>query len=150
MANGFNLIADDFVPIDTFSKVRFFPAALSVKKQALNTLSEDFPELINAKEIHFKQLNKTVRYLASKNDFSMDSYPTKAIVFIKYKQDITFELNEMPTIEAFQEFVPDTWISPISENAKKFLDWFSTMPCYRLTYSDNDKLVSEIKHLFNE
>ncbi len=150
MANNFHLIADDFVPLDTSSEVRFFPAALSVKRQALSVLSEKFPELNDVKEIYFEQLNKTVRYLAPSNDFSQDSYPSKAIIFIKYNKDVSFELKRIRNIEAFQELVPDTWISQIFENVERFMEWFSNIPCYRLEYSNNDEMLLSIKSLFKD
>jgi len=150
MASNFHLIADDFVPIDTSCEIKYFPAALSVKKQALNVLSKKFPELNTAKEIHFKQLNKTVRYLTPNQSLSVFSYPAKAIIFIKYQENSIFKLNEMPTIDALQEFIPDTWILPVYDNVEKFLNWFSKMSFYQLTYSDNNQLVSEVKNLFND
>jgi len=44
--------------------------------------------------------------------------------------------------------VPDSWISPLGENAAHFLDWFLALPCYQLTYSDNEQMVKTIDQFF--
>ena len=151
MSCGFDLLADDFVPVDVDSgEVFYFPAAVSVKKNAFDHLIPLYPQLEAAAEFYYPGMDKTVRYLAQSDRYenSVFSYPCQALVFIKYQQDSGMILEKMPKDTAFQHLVPDSWISPLPESASRFLDWFLEMPCYRLTYSDNAKMVEAIEELF--
>lgn len=153
MANGFNILADDFVPIIASSaEVMQFPAAISIKKQAFKVISSTYPELLKAKEFHYKKLNKTVRYLPVKKSEHkvLSCLPVKALVFVRYKQQSGIQLNKIPREQAFRRLVPDSWVSPLAENAERFLDWFASLACYELIYSDNDKVVSTIKTLIED
>jgi len=148
---GFDLLADDFVPVDADTReVCYFPGAVSVKKNALDQLMPLYPQLDSAAEFYYAGMDKTVRYLAppDPSENSALSYPCKALVFVKYQQDSGMILKRMPRDNAFQHLVPDSWISPLPDNATRFLDWFLEMPCYQLTYSDNAKMVIAIEELF--
>jgi len=151
MAAGFDLLADDFVPVDAvLREVFYFPAALAVKKKALDHLIPLYPHFEDAAEFYYPGMDKTVRYLAPSRraDNSACSYPCKALVFVKYEKDSGMIFQEMPKDIAFQHLVPDSWISPLPENAARFMDWFLDLPCYQLTYSDNAKMVVAIEELF--
>ena len=151
MANGYDLLADDFVPLDgSSSEVFFFPASISVKKNALDYLIPLYPQLASAKEFDYKGLDKTVRYLTPLCHFEnrSSSYPCKALVFVKYKKDSGLTIQKMAQDAAFQLLVPDSWVSPIPENASRFLDWFLKIPCFQLTYSDNELMLGTIDKLF--
>jgi hypothetical protein len=152
MSAGFNMVADDFVPVENCSgEVFHFPAAVSVKKKAVDLLSPQFPQLLEAKEYTYPGVGKTVRYLATPHNplNAPFGFPCKALVYVKYQQGSGLILNEISKTEAFQYLVPDSWLSPLPENASKFLDWFLAMPCYRLTYSDNEKMVTAVRELFD-
>ena len=149
-AQGFQCIADDFVPIDQVQDVYSFPAGISIKKNALPVLLEKYPELETSAEYHYERLNKTVRYLPpQKLDYSKAA-PCKALVFIKYDATIDFEISEMSKLKAFEHLVPDSWISSSPKNAASFLDWFEKMPCYQLTYSNNELMYTAIKRIFED
>jgi hypothetical protein len=153
MASGLDLLADDIVRVDaSLHHVFYLPVALSIKKNALDTLLPLFPELEFADEFYNPIQNKTFCYLAP-NDLAnrcVLSYPCKAFVFVKYQKDCGLVLETMPHDIAFQHLVPSSWISPLPKVASRFLDWFLTMPCYRLTYSDNDAMLSAVRRLFGE
>jgi hypothetical protein len=148
-ANGFNCVADDFVPIDHQKAVHSFPAGISIKKNSLPVLLPFYPELENSAEYHYKRLNKTVRYLPPKNVAYETTYPCKALVFIKYDQHVEFELEKVTNEKAFEYLIPDSWISQKPENVVIFLDWFSSLPCYQLTYSNNQKMMEEVGKILN-
>jgi len=153
MASGFHLLADDFVPVDAATgEVKFFPAAVSVKKNALDHLIPIYPQLASATEFYFPGMNKTVRYLPPliQSENNTSGYPCKALVFIKFEKDSGLKLEQLPKDEAFQKLVPDSWISPVPENASRFLDWFLKIPCYQLTYSSNKMMVKTVKKLFSK
>ena len=149
-AHGFNCIADDFVPVDNTKMVYAFPAGISIKKNSLETLLPFYPELKNSAEYHYKRLNKTVRYLPPKDSNYQKNYPCKALVFIKYDTHTEFEFKQVSNIIAFEKLIPDSWISQNAKNVGIFLDWFSLLPCYELTYSDNQKMIDAIYKLFED
>ncbi|MGG6230907.1 hypothetical protein [Tenacibaculum sp. SDUM215027] len=149
-ANGFTCLADDFVPIDNSLNVHSFPSAISIKKNSLETLLPIYPELKTSAEYHFKRLNKVVRYLPTNNhDYSL-KHPCKALIFIKYQKDSDLIINKISSITAFEQLVPDSWLSPLPQNAELFLDWFEKLPCYQLTYSNNKKMIETVKKIFTD
>jgi len=149
-AQGFQCIADDFVPIDISKKIHTFPAGISIKKNSLPVLLNYYPELKNSAEYHYSRLNKTVRYLPPKNINYQGKNLCKALVFIKYDSNTDFEISKISSLEAFEKLVPDSWISPIPKNATTFLEWFEKLPCYQLTYSNNKKMYAAVKDIFEK
>lgn len=149
-AQGFQCIADDFVPIDQAQDVYSFPAGISIKKNALPVLLEEYPELETSAEYHYERLNKTVRYLPPRKIDYSKAAPCKTLVFIKYDAAIDFEISKISKLKAFEHLVPDSWISSSPKNVASFLDWFEKMPCYQLTYSNNELMYSAIKRIFED
>lgn len=149
-ANGFTCLADDFVPVDVKKQeVYSFPAAISIKKNSLETLLPIYPELKDGKEYNFIRLNKVVRYLKPNNTDFFAHLPCNDLVFIKYQKNSELNCSKISKIDAFQQLIPDSWLSPKTENAQVFLDWFSTLNCYQLTYSNNEKMIATVHKLFN-
>jgi hypothetical protein len=150
-ANGFTCLADDFVPMDAKKQeVYSFPAAISIKKNSLETLLPMYPELATTAEYNFTRLNKIVRYLKPNNDDFFAHLPCKDLVFIKYEKNAELSCKEISKIDAFQQLVPDSWLSPKKENAQIFLDWFKKLNCYQLTYSNNEKMIETVTKIFND
>lgn len=148
-AHGFTCLADDFVPVDAKNQnVYSFPAAISIKKTSVPVLLPFYPELETSAEYHFKRLNKIVRYLQPNNSDYTTFLPCENLVFIKYEKDSDIQINEITKMAAFEQLVPDSWLSPIANNSKIFLDWFSNLKCYQITYSDNTKMVNTVAKLF--
>tara|TARA_R110002126_G_scaffold282967_1_gene431870 strand:+ start:25560 stop:26696 length:1137 start_codon:yes stop_codon:yes gene_type:complete len=149
-ASGFTCLADDFVPMDAKKQeVYSFPAAISIKKNSLETLLPLYPELETSAEFHFKRLNKIVRYLRPNNTDFLQHLPCNDLVFIKYKKDSELVCKKISKIDAFQQLIPDSWLSPKIENTQLFLDWFSGLNCYQLTYSENEKMIAAVSKIFN-
>ncbi|MDO6674872.1 hypothetical protein Q4517_04835 [Tenacibaculum sp. 1_MG-2023] len=149
-ASDFTCLADDFVPIDTSLNVHSFPSAISIKKNSLETLLPLYPELKMSAEYHFKRLNKVVRYLPTNNHNYSLKCPCKALIFIKYQENSDLIINKISNITAFEQLVPDSWLSPLPQNVKIFLNWFEKLPCYQLTYSDNKKMISTVSKIFTD
>ena len=149
-AHGFNCMADDFVPVDIHQKVHTYPAGISIKKKSIPTLLPFYPELEETAEYHFTKLNKTVRFIAPSTLNYSQQLNCKALVFINYNPTVPLELRPMSKIDAFQQLVPDAWISPLEKNANVFLKWFDALPCYSLTYADNDKMIATVTQLMND
>lgn len=150
-ASGFTCLADDFVPIHASSQfVHSFPSAISIKKNSVPILLPLYPELENKAEYHFQKLNKIVRYLPPNNS-NYESYaPCKKLVFIKYVPESDLVIEKISKIDAFQQLVPDSWLSPLKENAHSFLEWFNHSTCYQLIYSDNTKMIHTAQQLFSD
>ena len=149
-ANSFTCLADDFVPIDIDKKeVYSFPAAISIKKSSLETLLPIYPELATTAEYNFKRLNKIVRYLKPNNTNYFSHLPCNDLVFIKYEKNANLTCKKISKIDAFQQLIPDSWISPKKENAQIFLDWFDALNCYQLTYSNNEEMIKTVSKIFN-
>ena len=148
-ANGYTCLADDFVPVDFLKQeVYSFPAAISIKKNSIKTLLPLYPELETTAEYHFKRLNKIVRFLKPNNSIFFNHLPCNDLVFIKYKKDSDLICRKISKIDAFQQLVPDSWLSPLKENAQQFLDWFAKLNCYQLTYSNNNEMVKTVSQIF--
>ena len=151
LAKGYQLWADDFVPVRaTPPLVYHFPAAISIKEKAVPLLKFLFPDIEKAHLFHLKALNKHVRYLPApelgKN--TLPCQPCKAIVFIKYESSAQHELIRLTQEDAFERLIPDSWLSPETVNAQQFLQWFAQMPCYKLTYSDTELMYQSVQELF--
>ncbi|WP_299045831.1 hypothetical protein [uncultured Polaribacter sp.] len=150
-ANTFNCLADDFVPIDVKNKeVYSFPAAISIKKSSLDTLLPIYPELKTTAEYNFTRLNKVVRYLKPNNNSFFNHLPCNDLIFIKYQKDAELQCTKIASVNAFQQLVPDSWLSPLKDNAAVFLDWFSTLQCYQLTYSNNEEMIATVSKIFDD
>jgi len=146
-ANGFHCVADDFVPVDHNQEVHAFPAGISIKKTAVDLLLPMYPELESSAEYYYKRLGKTVRYLPPSIIDYENTFPCKALVYIKYDPNVDFELEKISNLTAFEYLIPDSWISQKAENVSVFLDWFSSLPCYQLTYSNNEKMIAKVGEL---
>lgn len=148
-ANGFTCLADDFVPVSAQNnEVYSFPAAISIKRNSLPTLLPLYPSLESATEYDFTRLNKVVRYLPPNNNDFSSHLPCNDLIFIKYEKNTELTCREISKIDAFQQLVPDSWLSPIKENAAIFLDWFKQLNCYQIIYSENDKMIATVEKIF--
>lgn len=153
LASGYDVLADDFLPIESKTlEICSFPAAISVKKQAIDLLTPNFPELKNANEYSYPLFNKKVRYLSNPKSTAGEpkKVPCKALVFVKYEAGSKIKFKPLAQEIAFQKLVPDSWISPKKKNALQFLNWFKKLPTYELSYSDNDAMIKTIKNIFDE
>ena len=68
----------------------------------------------------------------------------------KYEKNSDLKFDEIAKIEAFKQLVPDSWLSPIKENSQIFLDWFASLNCYQITYSENKKMIATVAKIFND
>ena len=149
--HGFQCLADDFVPVAATNKeVYHFPAAISVKNSSLQTLAPLYPLLNDTKEYHLKRLNKRVRYLPPNYTDFQTHLACKDLVFIKYQKDVALSFSKISKQKAFEQLVPDSWLSPKKENATTFLEWFATLNCYQITYSQTNEMVASVTKIFND
>lgn len=150
-ANGFDCLADDFVPVAKHNThVYPFNASISIKKNSVEPLLPYYPELKDATEYHLERLNKIVRYLPPKIKDKFQHLPCTDLIFIKYDKNVDMRIKEISKLTAFEKLVPDSWLSPIKENAVVFLEWFQNLNCYELQYSHNDKMINTVHQIFNK
>ena len=149
-ANGYDLIADDFVAADENAKVYPFPAAISVKNGAIDLLAKYYPELHStSQEINHKGL--PIRFL----DFnprltSTLGHKIKAIVFLKYDASEKQSCSRVDKKEAVQFVLKETWVNPRPHNVSRFFNWIGNTPFYKMTYNDTPAALKWIKNTFDE
>jgi hypothetical protein len=148
---GSKFVSDDFVPIDKrYCKAYPFPAALSVKNGSYPVLLPYYSQLLDAEVLHFRESDKTVRYLTLSSEYDFfKPLPVKSVVFIKYNPSISFSFRKVPVLEAIRGFNKEAWISTNPSNAKKFINWFPRIPCYELEYSDNEPAIKKLTELLD-
>ena len=147
MANGFNVIADDFTPIlrEDF-KTYCFPSAISIKEKSYSLMEQIYPGLKNSKQYYISELKGAVKYLPpTSKETSADC---SSVVWVKYSQSSENSIKKISTQEALKKILPDTWISNKEVNAKAFLKWIKHTNFYELLYSDNEKLITTINTFY--
>ena len=150
-ANGLTCLADDFVPFSAENlHVYSFPSAISIKKNSVAVLLPHYPTLKSLAEYEIKGVNKVVRYLPPSQSKVSRHMICKDLVFIKYKEGSNFMFKQISKTTAFEKLVPDSWISPLRENVSRFLDWYSSVNCYELIYSNNQEMLEKVEELFSD
>lgn len=151
VASGFKFVSDDVVAIDRESGLAYpFPAALSVKEDAVPHLVSSFPELEVAEGYGSCGSAKRWRYLPIVNDYSLDflTQPVTAIVNVEYSLSVEFDFRKLEQIQAIQLINQESWIPPKVKNVKQYFKWVTRLPIYKLTYSNTEKAVESIRSLF--
>ena len=147
MANGYNVIADDFSPVlRSDFKTYCFPSAISIKEKSYNLIELLHPELKSSNEYYINELKGNVKYLPAISKET--SANCSAVVWVQYSEGAENSMKKISTQEALKKFLPDAWISKEEVNAKAFLKWIKKTAFYELNYSDNDKLISIINNYF--
>lgn len=151
MANGFDVLADDFTPLSAENgKVYRFPSGISVKEGAFNSLETMFAgfEQFPMHKSTSKRVN--IKYIPPIKSFNtaISSFPCNKIVYVKYDAQATSELKKVATENILPTLIPESWLSPLPSNAQLFLDWLKEAQCYELNYSDNAIAVAEFEKLF--
>ena len=148
---GFRLISDDFVPIDRENFFAYpFPIAMSVKEGAMDLLASIYPTL-EQKSLNYITPEKSVRYLAP-NDYpgsTKEIYPVTEFIFIHYDKTADFIWEKLDPLTAMKYLLEEAWVAPVEGNAKLLFDRISQISFYELTYSNNQKAIDTITHLFD-
>ncbi|MBA6153433.1 hypothetical protein [Gelidibacter maritimus] len=152
MANGFDVLADDFTPLSAKNQELYrFPSGISVKQGSFKTLEtlfsnfEQFPIYQStSKQVKIKYIPPIINFGQAASHF-----PCKKIVLVNYDAQATSEMKTIGIEKVMETLIPDSWLSPLASNAQGFLDWLKGVSCYELIYADNATAVSEFKKLFN-
>ena len=149
MANGFNVIADDFTPIlrEDF-KTYCFPSAISIKEKSYSLMEQLHPGLKNSKQYYISELKGAVKYLPPISQ--ENSANSSSVVWVKYSEDSENTINKVSIQDALKKFLPDAWISNKEANAKAFLKWINKTEFYELNYSSNQKAIKLVSSLIDK
>ena len=148
---GYQLISDDFVPIDRNSfKAYPFPIAMSVKQSSMDVLASLFPGL-EQKPLNYISPEKSVRYLPPNNqlDFSNNVFPVHEFVFINYNASVDFIWEKLDPVTAVKLLLDQAWVTPTKGNAVLLFERIMQLSFYQLTYSNNQKALDAITNLFD-
>ncbi len=147
-AHGYQIISDDFVPIEQSSfKAYPLPVAMSVKEGSFEILKPYFPELeTNPFVTLFSQ--KKVKYLPINNNTMQLVFPANEFVFIKYDKSVDCRLEKIHPLEGIKRLLDETWIPATPNNVEIFLEKIISISYYCLTYSDNQKAINAVSRLF--
>lgn len=149
MANGYNVIADDFSPVlRSDFKTYCFPSAISIKEKSFNLIEQLYPELISSNEYYINRIKGTVKYLPPISKET--SANCSSVIWVKYAEGTESSLKKVSIQYALKKILPDAWISNKEVNAKAFLKWIEKTAFYELNYSDNNKLIDIINSFFLE
>ena len=147
MANGYNVIADDFSPVlRTDFKTYCFPSAISIKEKSFNLIEQLYPDFINYNEYYINELKGNVKYLPPISKET--SANCTSVIWVKYTEGIESSMKKVSIQDALKKILPDAWISNKEVNAKAFLKWIEKTAFYELNYSDNNKLIDIINSCF--
>ena len=148
MANGYNVIADDFSPVlRSDLKTYCFPSAISVKEKSFDLIEQLHPKLKSSNEYYINELKGHVKYLPPISKET--SANCSGVVWVQYSEVAENSMKKISTQEALKKILPDAWVSKKEVNAKAFLKWIKKTAFYELNYSDNDKLISIINNYFS-
>ena len=95
--------------------------------------------------------NTKIKYIPPTTPFSdsKKKFSSNKIVLIKYDENTTTTLKKSTPELVLQTLIPDSWISPIPENALLFMNWVQKLSFYELTYSDTPLAIKKFESLFN-
>ena len=147
MANGYNVIADDFSPVlRTDFKTYCFPSAISIKEKSYNLIEQLYPELKSFNEYYINELKGNVKYLPPISKET--SANCSSVIWVKYTEGTESSMKKVSIQDALKKILPDAWISNKEVNANAFLKWIEKTTFYELNYSDNNKLIDIINSYF--
>ena len=151
MINGFQLLADDFTPLYAEDlKLYRYPNAISVKKGAFGMLEKEYPEFSKL-ETHYNGAKSIgIKYLPPFGDSLKEksSLPCSKIVAVSYNSKNPSSFQKTTPEDILATLIPDSWISPHPEHAKKFLNWLENVEFYNLEYNSNDFAIKSFKSIF--
>ena len=152
MAHGIDVLADDFTPLSAENKeVYRFPSGISVKPGAFEMLKTIYKDFDTYPVFKSTSKNVNVKYIPPIKSMADGPLhlPCTKIIYVKFDKNTASNLQEIGIEKVLETLIPESWISPLAENSKLFLEWLKALQCFELNYSDNDFAVSNIRKLFD-
>nr|WP_321231943.1 hypothetical protein [uncultured Psychroserpens sp.] len=152
MANGLDVLTDDFTPLHQDMSLYRYPAAISVKKGAFKILETYINNFETLKTYTNGPKKVNLKYVAPTSEFENRKpfVPCNTIVYVKFNGSKTSTLQEIPIENILETLIPESWVSPNEHHALQFINWLKELKCYELNYSDNDFAISKFKTLFDQ
>jgi hypothetical protein len=147
-ACGLSFVADDFVAVGGEACAAYpFPTALSVKHGAVDLLASLYDDLPTREVYTHLRVDKEIRFLPmhEEEQFFSRVFPVSLLIFPVYRPGAGFNAEMLSPGESLRLYMEQAWISACPEHAARFLRWFKSLRCYRITYSDNDQAVQFIR-----
>lgn len=144
-------VSDDFVPVDAVNlKSHVFPAALTAKKGSFPVIEGYHQSKDDADAEYNSYKNPDIRYIRPRLNPGEPYRPleVKKIVFVRYSPGVTFKMEKLSAIPALTLFHEEAWVSHNPDHVRRFVDWFVTLTCYRVEYSDLAVAMNAIRELF--
>ena len=147
-AQGYELLSDDFIPVDLTGDADRFPMAISVKSGAVETLKPHYPALNEISSL-LAGNGKLVQFLPpNPPKVTKDKFPIQAIVFVNYSTEAAFDFSEMSSSDALPILLSEVFVQPELETVRAFMQWVKIIQFYNLTYSDSEAAIRSIKSIF--
>ena len=67
---------------------------------------------------------------------------------MKYGKNLKNSIIKSSKGKALQKLLPESWLSRIFNNSKKFYQWIHNSNFYELTYNDNKKAIELVNNIF--
>ena len=110
-----------------------------------NKLSKDF---INKKEYLVDKSKGKFKYFTVDIDDKFNSHNCNYIIDVKYGKKLKNNISKSTKGKALHKLLPDSWMSEIYNNSKKFYEWIHNSNFYELTYNDNKKAIELVNKIF--
>ena len=149
MAAGYQLVADDLTPLKSNTQQVYpYPSGISIKKGAFGSLKHKISNFEELPEVFKSHEKGHIKYIPSINEIDnyQKGFNSKIVLLINYEPSATTQLETISFEKALNVIIVDSWISPLEENAKQFMDWVGTLKYFELTYSNTDEAID----LFNQ
>lgn len=144
-AQGFDLVADDTVPLlaDDLN-IYSNPAAVSIKKTALDVVSEYWTIKESMATSELQPRKGLITYIPMQHNLIKLNFPCRIVVHVKYVANSKTSLQPMDFAQALNLIIEQSWLSPNTNNVKSFFAWLTKVTFFELTYSN----FLEVKTLF--
>lgn len=147
-AHGFNLIADDAVPVRASDqKIYTNPTAVSIKKKSLPVIGAFWSNQKVYKKVNSPKGKGLITYIPMQTVVSLDGIPCSYIIKTNYQKNHPAQLSSLNPKTSLETLIPESWISPIPNNAKSFMDWMKNVQFFELTYSDFQEALKLLEDL---
>lgn len=149
--NGFNLVSDDFVAMDSHHKQIYqLPVSTTIKEGSFKVLLPYFSELDNLL-LEKAYTGKHVRYLPINKSLELGvGLPVNKLVFVKFKKDKPFKFEKITKKTALPRLLKETWVNPQPRHVKEFFRWFDQAQVFEMQYSNISDAIKVVQELFDE
>ncbi len=149
-SKGLRVVSDDFVAMRNDKLAYPVPSGISIKRGAYPVIRNYFPDFEPENEDRYAYGNKDVCFMSPLGNSDMYAPVTvKAMVFIAFRQDSEFKLNEIAVFDALGLYHQEAWVDNSYDNALLFIEWFEQLSFYKLEYSNTEKALNAIQDLFD-